>query len=160
MNNLGVMNGTAWRLYFGGQRVMRATNTSWSMEHKLRDITSRENFNWTTQIEGIRGWSVDVEGFTIYNTNDGTSIPYGTVNDIIDTYIMTQQPVFLLLAPDGQGNPSTGSMQMYFGSGYIKSVSIDAPNEDNVTYNISIEGKGSLSEYSYYPFYPAQSVHP
>lgn len=160
MNNLGVMNGTAWRLYFDQERVMRATNTSWSIEHKTRDITARECSNWSTQMEGMRSWSVDIEGFMIWNTKSGTPIEQGTTTQIINDYILNQEKVFLLLSPDGQGSPTNFTPQMYYGLGFIKSVSIETANEDNVSYSISVEGKGAIAQYSYVPFIAAQSVHP
>ena len=136
----GVINGTYYSLQIDSKTILFGTAAGFSVEQSLRDITVRETNNWKTQLPGLRTWSMEFEGKLAYKYVDGTSPAWNkrTIDEVYALGIANQDRVVLKMA---------GGTGTYFwqGEAYITGISIDAPNEDNTSMNITFQGVNDLS---------------
>ena len=61
-----VINGTKFGVYAAGTKIAYATSASISMNHNLRDTSTKDSGGWRDQLEGQRDWEVSVEGMLIF----------------------------------------------------------------------------------------------
>ena len=61
---MAILNGTDIKVYDSstGLLVAFAQNGSLNINHSLREITSKESGGWKESLEGLRDWSVDLDG--------------------------------------------------------------------------------------------------
>ena len=154
----GVINGQEYMLTINQQYIIYGTNASISVEQSTKDITCRETNNWTKSILKDRKWGMEFEGKLAYyypaghlNPPAGASnYPNGlqavSLRQILHTAFIAGQEVLLMLYP--QNCPQSGSTPFwdpyYFGWGYLVSASVDTPNEDSSTVNLSFAGRNEL----------------
>lgn len=134
----GIVNGTEYLLYIGVNTILFGTAASFSVEVDTKDISARETHNWKKILPTTRKWSMDFEGKLAYRLVDG-STPVGTTFDELITECYTNQNKNLIYLKSLQ----TGSIS-WSGFGYLSSASIEAPNEDNSTFNLSFTGTNEL----------------
>jgi predicted secreted protein len=138
----GVINGTKLVLFLNGETAILSTNLSWNTDHKVLDGTCRESNGWNLGIAGGREWSVDCENMVAFRNDSGilyNAVPgSAAILEIISKFIIRQQKVKIKVG--FAGNPSNNPY--WSGKGYITSVSLDAPNEDNSTFSMSLSGTG------------------
>tara|TARA_Y100001973_G_C5208248_1_gene343327 strand:+ start:10388 stop:10909 length:522 start_codon:yes stop_codon:yes gene_type:complete len=146
----GVINGTNYMVLLNGKYAMLMTSHSISFEQGTRDISVRETNNWSKYILFTREWTIDMEGLYAQTYEDGTvesrhttqiglppvsiQIPPIAGHDIIYSHYINQEKVWL-----GFVDFTTGA-KAWEGQGYLTSVNIDAPNEDNTTISMSFQG--------------------
>ena len=109
---------------------------------KIIDGTCREGNGWATSMPGNREWAVDCENMVAFRNDSGTlynAIPgKAALLEIISKFIIRQKKVKIKVG--FAGNPVNNPY--WTGFGYITNVSIDAPNEDNSTFAMSLAGAG------------------
>ena len=88
MATAGVINGTLFGVYAAGTQVAYATSASISMNHNLRDTSTKDSLGWRDQLEGQRDWEVSVEGMLIFE--DGGAIANLTMDELYTNYIATR----------------------------------------------------------------------
>lgn len=136
----GVINGTKFAVYLGGTKVAYATSASISMNHNLRDTSTKDSGGWRDQLEGQRDWEVSVEGMLIFTNLDGTAISGLTMNELYTNQIATRASYELKFSTE-----VTGDIK-WSGTAFLTSLSADTPNEDSSTWSASFSGTGALTQ--------------
>ena len=139
MATYGIINGTKFNVYVAGTKIGYATSASISMNHSLRDTSTKDSGGWRDQLEGQRDWEASVEGMVIFDL-DGTTITDKILPDIFTNYIATRDSFALSFTTDVTGDYE------WNGTAYCTSISADAPNEDSTTWSASFSGTGSLTQ--------------
>lgn len=112
-----------------------ATSCSLSVNMDTRDTTTKESAGWSEKLEAVKSWSVEAEGLQDF----GDSATDQNFDDLF-AKLIARDSVKISFTTG-----ATGEYQ-YRGDAFITSLSMDAPMEDNVTYSISLEGTGALTE--------------
>ena len=86
----GVINGTKFGVYVAGTKIAYATSASISMNHNLRDTSTKDSSGWRDQLEAQRDWEVSVEGMLIFVDGSGGAISNLTMDELYSTYIATR----------------------------------------------------------------------
>tara|TARA_R110000744_G_scaffold185264_2_gene304685 strand:+ start:1051 stop:1485 length:435 start_codon:yes stop_codon:yes gene_type:complete len=136
----GVINGTKFGVYAAGTKIGYATSASISMNHNLRDTSTKDSGGWRDQMEGQRDWEVSVEGMVIFLTNAGGAISDVTIDELYSTYIFTRTALTVMFSTE-----VTGDIK-WSGEAYLTSLSADTPNEDSSTWSGSFSGTGALTQ--------------
>jgi predicted secreted protein len=126
-------------VYAGGTKIAYATSASISMNHNLRDTSTKDSGGWRDQLEGQRDWEVSVEGMLIF-TAAGGAITGETMDELYTAYIYSRD-VFTLTFNTGV----TGDIG-WSGQAFMTSLSADTPNEDSSTWSASFSGTGVLTQ--------------
>tara|TARA_R110001583_G_scaffold41335_2_gene131600 strand:+ start:7524 stop:7955 length:432 start_codon:yes stop_codon:yes gene_type:complete len=134
----GVINGTKFGVYVAGTKVAYASSASISMNHNLRDTSTKDSGGWRDQLEGQRDWEVSVEGMLIFTNLDGTAVTGLTADELYSTYIYARTQFELKFSTD-----VTGDIK-WTGQAFLTSLSADTPNEDSSTWSGSFSGTGEL----------------
>ena len=134
----GVINGTKFGVYVASTKVAYASSASISMNHNLRDTSTKDSGGWRDQLEGQRDWEVSVEGMLIFTNLDGTAVTGLTANELYSTYIYTRTQFELKFSTE-----VTGDIK-WTGQAFLTSLSADTPNEDSSTFSASFSGTGEL----------------
>lgn len=136
----GVINGTKFGVYAGGVKIAYATSASISMNHNLRDTSTKDSGGWRDQLEGQRDWECSVEGMLIFTNLDGSAITGATMNELYTAYITTRAVFALKFSTS-----VTGDIE-WAGQAFMTSLSADTPNEDSSTWSASFSGTGELTQ--------------
>lgn len=134
----GVINGTKFGVYVAGTKVAYASSASISMNHNLRDTSTKDSGGWRDQLEGQRDWEVSVEGMLIFTNLDGTAVSGTTADELYSTYIYARTQFELKFSTE-----VTGDIK-WTGQAFLTSLSADTPNEDSSTWSGSFSGTGEL----------------
>jgi len=138
---MAILNGTEIKVYSTGTTnlVAFAQNCTLNVNHSPREITNKESAGNKEILEGLRDFSIDVDGAYAWTDGDGSSIANG-IDDVLQTdLIAARQKVDFIF-----GDTASQYDVSYAGKGYITSVSLTGGTEDTATYSLSIEGTGAL----------------
>jgi len=136
----GVINGTKFGVYNGGTKIAFATSASISINHNLRDTSTKDSGGWREQLEGQRDFEISVEGMLIFTNLDGSAITGSTINELYSSYIATRTVFQIKFSTE-----VTGDIK-WEGQAFMTSISIDTPNEDSSTVSASFSGTGALTQ--------------
>ena len=136
----GVINGTKFGVYAAGTKIAYATSASISMNHNLRDTSTKDSAGWREQLEGQRDWEVSVEGMLLFVDSSGGAIAGLTMNELFTSYIATRTEVTVKFSTE-----ITGDVE-WSGQAFLTSLSADTPNEDSSTWSASFSGSGALTQ--------------
>ena len=136
----GVINGTKFGVYAAGTKIAYATSASISMNHNLRDTSTKDSSGWRDQLEAQRDWEVSVEGMLIFVDGSGGAIAGITMNELYSTYIATRTEFTLMFSTEESGDIN------WSGQAFLTSLSADTPNEDSSTWSGSFSGTGALTQ--------------
>ncbi len=136
----GVINGQKFGVYNGTTKIAFATSASISINHNLRDTSTKDSGGWREQLEGQRDFEISVEGMLIFTNLDGTAISGSTINELYTSYIATRQVFDIKFSTE-----VTGDIK-WEGKAFMTSISIDTPNEDSSTFSASFSGTGALTQ--------------
>jgi predicted secreted protein len=125
-------NGTTILLRADGNPLALLTDTTLNIEQDLPDATSKDAGGWSEHINGLRSFSVDVDGLADFTGTTGNAT-------ILTAFITGRENVSFRFAP------TTSGQLQYTGTVSLASLSITAPNEDTATLTGSMTGKGSLT---------------
>ena len=139
MATTGVINGQLFAVYAAGTKIAYATSASISMNHNLRDTSTKDSSGWRDQMEGQRDWEVSCEGMLIF-AESGGAIAGLTMDELYSTYIETRTEFTLKFSTE-----VTGDLR-WTGQAWMTSLSADAPNEDSSTWSASFSGTGALTQ--------------
>ncbi len=140
---MAILNGTELKVYSGtGSQtnlVAFAQNCTLTVNQSVREITNKESAGFKEILEGLRDFTIDVDGAYAWSNGSNSPISDGA-DDLIDTNVLTnRQPVSFTFGD----NQTTGDNN-YTGSGFITSMSLTGGTEDTATYSFTIEGTGIL----------------
>ena len=139
---MAILNGTEIKVYSASTNnlVAFAQNCTLNVNHSPREITNKESAGFKEILEGLRDFSIDIDGAYAWTNAGGTALTDG-VDDVLETNLLNlRQPVNFIF-----GDTSTSDIS-YTGKGFITSVSITGGTEDTATYSMSIEGTGVLTQ--------------
>jgi TP901-1 family phage major tail protein len=136
----GVLNGTEIKIYVAGTLVAYATTGSININHSLREITSKDSGGWKEQMEGLRDWSIDLEGMYAWTDSAGASV--NNADDLFASYIATRTSFTIVW---GTTDVDAGDTK-YSGTAYLGSISMSGATEDSATYSASFSGSGAITQ--------------
>jgi TP901-1 family phage major tail protein len=140
---MAILNGTDIKVYDSGTGLLVAfaQNGSLNINHSLREITSKESGGFKESLEGLRDWSVDLDGAYAWTDAAGAALTNGA-DDLLNSYMITRQALTIKF---GNVAAATGDT-VYSGSVWLTSFSVSAGTEDTATYSISLEGTGAITQ--------------
>jgi TP901-1 family phage major tail protein len=132
MATAGVINGSDFFMYHSKTVIAHATSHTLNVNLATRDISSKDSAGWKGTGAGQRSWTASGNGLYTFDAAFGFSQLMALVTN--------RTRVYVKLAT------KTATNKAYWGYGYLTSITLDAPNEDNSTYSFSFEGDGALTE--------------
>ena len=140
---MAILNGTDIKVYDSGTGILvaYAQNGSLNINHSLREITSKDSAGWKESLEGLRDWSVDLDGAYAWTDAAGSVLTNGA-DDLLSSYILTRAALTIKF---GDVAGATGDT-VYSGSVYLTSFSVSAGTEDTATFSLSLEGTGAITQ--------------
>lgn len=144
---MAILNGTDIKVYDATTNILVAYAQSGTLNFSMstRDITNKESAGYKESLEGLREWSIDVDGAYAWTDAAGSTISNGA-DDLLETYLLdggSSRQAFTVRF--GNTGGTTGDIY-YQGSVFLTSVSVSAPTEDTATYSLSFEGTGALTQ--------------
>tara|TARA_R110002110_G_scaffold93799_1_gene243767 strand:- start:825 stop:1253 length:429 start_codon:yes stop_codon:yes gene_type:complete len=138
---MAILNGTEIKVYSSATNnlVAFAQNCTLNVNHSPREITNKESGGWKEILEGLRDYSIDIDGAYAWTNASGTALTDG-VDDVLKTNLLTTRQAVDFIFGDTSADDVS-----YAGSGFITSVSITGGTEDTATYSLSIDGSGELT---------------
>ena len=136
----GVINGTKFGVYAAGTKIGYATSASISINHNLRDTSTKDSGGWRDQLEGQRDWEVSVEGMLIFVDGSGGAIADKTADELYTSYIASRTEFEIKFSTEVSGDIK------WTGNAFMTSLSMDTPNEDSSTWSGSFSGTGQLTQ--------------
>jgi|TARA_R110001606_G_scaffold393744_1_gene563979 predicted secreted protein len=140
---MAILNGTELKVYSAGTTnlVAFAQNCTLNVNHSPREITNKESAGYKEILEGLRDFSLDVDGAYAWTNAAGAALTDG-VDDVLETNVLNARQAVSFIF----GDTAATSDISYSGSGFITSVSLTGGTEDTATYSMSIEGTGILNQ--------------
>lgn len=117
------INGSNLMVFVGGKLVAFATNHKVTITTKILENASKDHASGTT-IKTI-SWMMSTENLFVY---DGDKL--GQSVDVVFTI----------------NEKGTASTIQYTGKAFVQNLDINAPNGDNATYSVQLEGTGELKK--------------
>lgn len=130
----GVLNGTDLALYNNTYLIGTSTTCSLSVSADMRDTSNKDSAGWKAVLVGQKSWTVSVEGLVAHSVSYNYAYLFGLWTN------KTAVSVVLKSVSNAAGD------YYWSGSGYITSLSMNAANEQNITYSLSIQGTGALTQ--------------
>jgi|TARA_R100000231_G_scaffold54330_2_gene45653 predicted secreted protein len=140
---MAILNGTELKVYSSGTTnlVAFAQNCTLTVNQSIREITNKESAGFKESLEGLRDFTIDVDGAYAWTDASGSALTNGA-DDILQTNVLNaRQKVDFIF-----GDTTTTSDVSYAGSGFITSMSLTGGTEDTATYSLTIEGTGVLAQ--------------
>jgi TP901-1 family phage major tail protein len=140
---MAILNGTDIKVYDSSTNILVAfaQNGTLNVNHSVRDITNKESSGWKEVLEGLRDWSISLDGAYAWTDASGTALTNGA-DDILNSYIITRTAVTIRF---GDTDGTTGDIY-YEGSAWLDSFSVSAPTEDTATYSLNFTGTSDLAQ--------------
>jgi predicted secreted protein len=140
---MAILNGTDIKVYDSSTNILVAfaQNGTLNVNHSVRDITNKESNGFKEVLEGLRDWSISLDGAYAWTDASGTALTNGA-DDILNSYIITRAAVTIRF---GNTGGATGDIY-YEGSAWLDSFSVSAPTEDTATYNLNFTGTGAITQ--------------
>jgi predicted secreted protein len=140
---MAILNGTEIKVYSTGTTnlVAFAQNCTLNVNHSPREITNKESGGYKEILEGLRDFSIDIDGAYAWTNASGTALTDG-IDDVLETNVLNARQAVTFIF----GDTASTSDISYSGSGFITSVSLTGGTEDTATYSMSIEGTGVLTQ--------------
>lgn len=128
-----ILNGTDLGVYTGTGTVTLialATTCTLTVNRDMRDCSNKDSAGYKAVLPGQKSWTISTEG--LYNPSSS--------NSMIALYNAWTAGTALVLTC------KNGTQDWYwYGTGYVTSLTINAPNEGNVTWSVSFQGTGAIT---------------
>lgn len=140
---MAILNGTEIKVYSSGTSnlVAFAQNCTLNVNHSPREITNKESAGFKEILEGLRAFSIDIDGAYAWTDASGTALTDGADDLLASNYLGANRTAVSFIF----GDTSTNDVS-YSGSGFITSMSFTGGTEDTATYSLTIEGTGALTQ--------------
>jgi len=140
---MAILNGTEIKVYSTGTTnlVAFAQNCTLNVNHSPREITNKESGGFKEILEGLRDFSIDIDGAYAWTNAGGVALTNG-IDDVLETNVLNARQAVTFIF----GDTASTSDISYSGSGFITSVSMTGGTEDSATFSLSIEGTGVLTQ--------------
>tara|TARA_R100000152_G_C6781671_1_gene216759 strand:+ start:6766 stop:7212 length:447 start_codon:yes stop_codon:yes gene_type:complete len=143
---MAILNGTDIKVYDSSTNILVAYAQSGTLNFSMstRDITNKESAGFKESLEGLREWSIDLDGAYAWTNAAGSTIDNGA-DDLFIKYLLdagsnTREAFTIRFGNTGGATGDT----YYQGTAFLTSVSVSAPTEDTATYSMSFEGTAGL----------------
>jgi len=141
-----VLNGTDLMLFItqGGtaKTIAFAKSHKLDIKGKTREISSKDSGIWDEKVMGRLGWSISADAMA---TIDQPSFNY----DDLVALMVARTPIAVFSSTATGTAPgwvhATGAGSGYTGNAIITDLSLDAKDDDNATFSITLEGTGPLT---------------
>ena len=133
MATSGIVNGTDLRIYMSGVAIGHATTCSLDMTRETRETLTKDapGGGWATAEVGRKSATLSTDGMFSYDTSN---------KKFSDLFTAFDNGTLLLLRFTTDENGDT----YWQGSGYITSLNLSAPVEDNTTYSATFTVNGAI----------------
>jgi len=125
-------NGRFAAIFIDGVQVANATSHSLTSSREMINTTSKDSGGWTNQKPGLRNWGGSGEFLFEQGAITGYHIMWSKWKNGTEIEV--------------KFSDNTSGNKYYQGFGYISEMPIESPNEDNVTFSITIMGDGELEQ--------------
>ena len=137
----GPLNGTDVTFFTGSNEIIAyGTTCTLNITQTTRDTTKKADDGWKRAADGLRTWTIDVDGLYAWNNAAGSALT-NSVDDIFTSYITSRGELTIAF---GTNDTETGDTK-YTGTVMISSISVSAGTEDNASYSVSCEGTEALT---------------
>ena len=134
MNSTDVVIGISTDSGVTYSSIARATSASLSLNMDVRETTNKDSAGWRELLEGLKSWSLSADGLVCFNTSGKL-----TISDLFG-HLNSRTLITVKFGSAGTGE------KVYSGTAFVTAISQDGGFEDNVTYSVSFEGSGVLTE--------------
>jgi len=134
---MAVINGTAYAVWNGTERLWSCKNASLKVDVDLPDVTTKESGGWAAHINGLRFWSIDFDG--VYEDAGGSAVLM-TPAEILAAIIARTADAEVAFKP-ASGTTTTG----WKGNATFKNITIGGDMETGITFSGSIVGNAPLT---------------
>ena len=140
---MAILNGTEIKVYSTSTNnlIAFAQNCTLNINHSPREITNKESGGFKEILEGLRDFSIDIDGAYAWTNAAGAALTDGA-DDLIETNVLNDRQAVSFIF----GDDTTLHDVSYTGSGFITSMSLTGGTEDTATYSMTIEGTGVLNQ--------------
>ena len=140
---MAILNGTELKVYSSGTTnlVAFAQNCTLTVNQSIREITNKESAGFKESLEGLRDFTIDVDGAYAWTDASGSPLTNG-IDDVLETNVLNARQKVSFIFGDSQAQYDV----RYSGDGFITSVSLTGGTEDTATYSMTIEGTGLLTQ--------------
>ena len=128
----GIINGSIIGIYVGSTKILNGKSISFSIKMATRDTTNSDTSGYKTALGGLLSW--DMSGDYLF----AEDASYGF--DDIFGLITARAAVTVKISSEVVGD------KLYTGSAFITSLDREGSTEENVTFKVSFEGTGALTE--------------
>lgn len=129
--------------------IALATTCKLSISHSTRKIASKDSGIWEQSAVGRLAWTVDSDNLFTQDFNASTPALSGFSYDSLLDLMISRTPITITMGvttTSGMGYQQTlGSGRVTTGLAIITKLDLNSPDNDNVTYTISLEGTGALT---------------
>jgi TP901-1 family phage major tail protein len=127
----GILNGTDLLVYDNTSKIAYSQSCKLALNMNLRNTSNKDSAGWETNLTGEKSWSVEVSGLVALDT--AYNLAY------FMNLILNGSTVALKF--------KTANLSDYYYSGtaYLTSCNVEASNQANVTYSLSLKGTGALA---------------
>ena len=143
---MAILNGTDIKVYDSSTNILVAfaQNGTLNFSMDVRDITNKESGGFSESLEGLRSWSVDLDGAYAWTNASGVALTNG-MDDVFNQYLLdaganTRESFTIRFGNVGGATGDT----YYEGKVFLTSISVAAGTEDTATYNMSFQGTAGL----------------
>ncbi len=141
-----VINGTDLCLFITTGATKRcialATTCKISTSMSTREIASKDSGVWTEKAVGRMSWNCDTD--QLFTQDVVSGFTYDNLFDLVTS----RTPVvisFGMVTTSGMGYPQTLGTKFLSGTGLITKLDLNAKDNDNSTFSVTIEGTGPLA---------------
>jgi len=127
----GIINGHNLRLYIGGVAVTKSTSCTMSVSVETRTTTHKDSGTYEENEAGKISWEMTTDALVAF---DSTQTPQSILTTCLAGTAVTAR----------FSTEVTGDAYQE-GSGIITSFTQNAPDNENVTFSITIKGSGALT---------------
>jgi len=140
---MAILNGTELKVYSSGTTnlVAFAQNCTLTVNQSIREITNKESGGFKESLEGLRDFTIDVDGAYAWTDANGSPLSNGA-DDVLETNVLNARQTVDFIFGDTDATHDVN----YTGKGFITSVSLTGGTEDTATYSLTIEGTGLLTQ--------------
>ena len=132
MATAGITNGTLISLYVAGTKISAGTSMDLDISMATRETTNKDSAGWKSALGSTMSWSCSSEQMF---AEDST---YGY--DDLFAVLTARAAVPVMVSSGVSGD------KKYSGSALLTNLKRTAPLEGNVTFTVSFEGTGALTE--------------
>ena len=105
------------------------------------DKTTKSSGGWKEFVASFKEWSIDCEGLYTLPTASGTS-----AFRLLEDAFVDGDPVTVEFVLSDTTGVSTGDTVGFTGQALIVDFPLEAPQDDGVTFSVSLQGTGALTE--------------